>query len=280
MFTPWTFPDAAPLPPVIFLVAGFALSLGHLRRSDGRHGAAAVPLLLLLVIAALFAAAWVGRHPFGGLMRHQYLLLPFMILSALMVVGAVLRPLRSPLITLLGSVVLGLLAGWVAYRDHGGPRVDGFAEGVIWRQVYARIASGLREGDAIYLHEFSLIPFYANSREEGAWEFTSTFVTPSGSPYDRFRAKVGGHPVHVLRDRERWVPPTTPDAPFTAEIAAALTRERLDRIWIVACQKLPQLLPTDRPVHMARMKEAYARHGLVLQEHFWIGEGEVYRLVR
>ena len=75
---PWQFTDRRPFEKVAAALAVGAIGITAFVRSRAR-----IPLLMtLILLCELAGAGLAGRYPFGGFLRHQFILFPFLVLSA------------------------------------------------------------------------------------------------------------------------------------------------------------------------------------------------------
>lgn len=178
------------------LLVGALIYLSQLRRR-ARSVVRDLPLLFLVLLATtLLAASVKGAYPFGGDLRQQFILFPFLLLTAFSLLDSMLswRPrLRRPLIAivLLGVCLnsgLGLVARISAHKEGGGFE-DMFAREMSLHQA------AFPEAGAVYLGQFSLIVYFAH---HDRWRWKSV----DANTYEITR---GGRKVVVMRDeRLRW----------------------------------------------------------------------------
>lgn len=177
------------------LLVGALIYLSQLRRR-ARSVVRDLPLLfLVLLVTTLLAASVKGAYPFGGDLRQQFILFPFLLLTAFSLLDSMLswRPrLRRPLIAI---VLLGVCLN----SGLGLARISPHKEGGGFEDMFAREMSLHRaafpEAGAVYLGQFSLIVYFAH-HDRWRWK------TVDANTYEITR---GGRKVVVMRDeRLRW----------------------------------------------------------------------------
>jgi hypothetical protein len=152
-----------------------------------------LPLLfLVLLAAALLGASVKGAYPFGGDLRQQFILFPFLVLTAFSLLDRMFswRPrLRRPLIAIvLLGVCLNSGLGLAQISAN-----DGF------KDMFARemnlYHAAFPEGRAVYLDQFTLVAYFAY---HDRWRWTSVDA-------NTYEVTQGGGKVLVMRDeRPRW----------------------------------------------------------------------------
>jgi len=172
------------------LAAGLLLTLR--RRSD--WVVAAAPLVMLTLLAGvMMGAALLGRYPFGGFLRHQFILFPFLVLASFALVDEVAARLargRLALAPLGVAVILKRLLQW------GQVRLIAVDPGAV---EVAEFEHHRGDSQAVYVDRFSLIPCMA-SQQRHAWsaqrEVAGNFVVV---PVHRSKPT-----LLVMRDMTRW----------------------------------------------------------------------------
>jgi hypothetical protein len=177
----------------------------------------ALPLAFLMVLAvALLAASVRGAYPFGGSLRQQFILFPFLLLTGFMLLDSMLskRPrLRQPLIAI---VLLGVCVN----SGLGLPRMLAHTrssfEGMFAREMSLHQAAFPDPG-AVYLDQFSLIVFFAH---HDRWRWRSLDANTYGVTRD------GREVVVMLDERRRWNLDTL-DAVLYEDLSRRLSSLRL-----------------------------------------------------
>jgi hypothetical protein len=179
---------------VVLLVAGLGAGLLLIlgRRADWVVAAAPTAALALLAIG-MMVAALLGRYPFGGFLRHQFILFPFVVLAGFALVDEIAARLPRRRLALAAVAMTVLLSSSLQWRRLA------FADQEPAAEEVAQFTRAFADSRAVYVDRFSLIPFIANH------------------PPDRWSTQVGvgdtfvAVPVVedegtllVLRDTRRW----------------------------------------------------------------------------
>lgn len=169
-----------------------ALALALRRRAD--WPSAAAPLATLFLLATLIiAAALLGRYPFGGFLRHQFILFPFVVLVGFGLLDEAVARLgrrRLAVAALAALVLLHAGAQWRRVRF-----VDGEPASLDVAPFDALFADSV----AIYVDRFSVIPLIA-SRQRDVW---AAQVDLGGDIVAVPVRRRDGTQL-VLRDMRRW----------------------------------------------------------------------------
>ena len=241
----------APWPTVVrallvLLAGGIAvrLALRLRRRSDWPIAMAPLGTLVLLG-SLLMAAAVAGRYPFGGFLRQQYILFPFLVLAAFALVDEIAlrwRP-RHLLIGLWAALMLNAVLQWRHVPLYPGePGSDETAQ-------FERLVP---DSGAVYVDRFSLIPYFA-SHQRAAWEPQ----TPIG---DAFLALPVSAPrrMLVLRDLTRWSADLS-DPRLYGDLRALLQQTALPAIDVFRLRQDAYRLPPLPRVERAELTESIVR---------------------
>lgn len=210
----------------VALAAGLALRLR--RRSDWPVAAAPLAVLAMLVLA-LMGAALAGRYPFGGFLRQQYLLFPFIMLSGFGLLDAIAGrwPSRRVVIALSGAVLLNAVVQWrhVSYVDTEPLGLE-----------VARFDQLFPDSPAVYVDQFGLIPYFAG-HQRSAWTAQSAL----GEKFYALPVRQPPRSFVVVRDMTRWsADPSDPG--LYADLRQLLARTSLPAIDVFHLrQDAPQL---------------------------------------
>ena len=152
------------------LVLGTAswLSLHHLRQRQ--VALAVVAMTPLLMMAILMVLALGGKYPFGGELRHQYVLFPFLLLLLPLAMNVLWQ--RLPNAALKGTAMAIVLAVAAttsvrAYQDHGG--ITEARSGInFWQDEFDHVFATASEAP-VFIPGFPFYPAYINRLEPGMW---------------------------------------------------------------------------------------------------------------
>ncbi len=181
----------------VFVAAVVAVAVADDRwRDPAVPGATpAVILVLLLGLGAVAGAA--GLYPFGGAMRHQFLLMVFGLMAAVVAYDRVL-PARSAAArrTFLGAAVaLILVNAWGHGERRWRPRPEPFAAD---RDRFDRDFPG---ADEVHVDQFNLVGFFAQ-HHDWDWEFLGS--VPGHPTIERYRLSRNGRSLALVAHRGLW----------------------------------------------------------------------------
>ena len=191
---------------VAFLAAVAAIAVRDDRRRGGAGPPAATPAVLLALLVGIEAAAGVaGRYPFGGTMRHQFLLLLFGLLAGAVAFDRILAALpRGARGALVALAVAAIPANAWAHLDHRWrPRPEPFAA------ERERFDRNFPDAAEIHVDQFNLVAFFAQ-HHDGKWEFLGTV---EGHPTaQRYRVSSDGRNLELVAHRDVWnFDPSSPE---------------------------------------------------------------------
>ena len=191
-------PPAAAAALLAFLAAVVAIAVRADRRRGDSGAPAATPAVLLVLLVGIEAAAGIaGRYPFGGGMRHQFLLLLFALLAGAAAFDRVLagqpRGTRSALVAL---AVAAVAANSWAHRDpRWRPRPEPFAA------ERERFDRDFPDATEVHVDQFNLVAFFAQ-HHDWDWRFLGTV---GGHPsVERYRVSTSGRTIDLVAHRDFW----------------------------------------------------------------------------
>ncbi len=168
--------------------------------TDRRHA----PLAVIIVVlwTTIFGLALAGTYPYGGRMRHQFVLFPFFALAAALVVDAALRRLRS---RRAATFVVGALAAWTAATGFATLRKPPIEEFTVvpflWANEIAPAARRSAPDEVLYAGRIDTIAIYSHLRDR-RWT-----AADRGPDDDLFLVEgAGTPPIRVVRRDEWWLP--------------------------------------------------------------------------
>jgi hypothetical protein len=194
------------------------LVVRYLRPGSPADGArASVPAIIALVWTAIFVLAHDGVYPFGGRMRHQFVLFPFFAFALALVVDDALARLRRPPARALVALILAVWTTVTGVRGLRAGRIEEFSPTpTLWSVEIAPALRGWSEGDVLYTGRINAIAVFSHFKDR-PWK-----AEKRGPGDDLFHAKRTGEPtIRVLRSDEWWLP-TPIDEKTAAELAAVI----------------------------------------------------------
>ena len=221
---------------VATLVVVSLAALGWLgfRPPDTERGAPVArrvpPLLLACITALLVILALLGRYPYGGPLRHQFLLFPF----ALIVLTLLVDEVAARVGRRAGMLVVGLFAlaavfntvNWVAHF-----RVT---PGYLLQAEMDRFREVVAAPEAIQVDSFNLFVLFMH-HHEWRWRFVGR-AAPDES-LDLWRVEeAGGQGFYVCRDRRQWLLDLSRAATYR-RLAACLEATGTERVAVFRPQQ-------------------------------------------
>jgi hypothetical protein len=228
LLSPW---QTESQPVFVAILAGLLLAgagtLWLLRRPKEPKNlpAAATVVVTLFILAEIMLAAVLGKYPFGGFLRQQFLLFPFLVLCAFLLpdrlAGAIPVRARYALAALLFVTVLG-----VSYsRFEAYPKVK---EALMTDQM-RRYNNLFPEAAAVYTDQYNFIAFFLH-HDDWEWKFVERISSEANvANIDIYRIRRGGRQMLVFDDNGLWVADPL-DAGVYYSMAACIRAEALPSI--------------------------------------------------
>lgn len=183
---------------VLFLAAFFYLVLRKGRSKDAV--AAMAPAMLAALVCEIMILSIMGRYPFGGELRHQSIIAPFVVLTGFVVVDRFVaalghRPTRVAAVTL----VLALVLVNFGYRWSRFPKIP---QELVSEQ-YRTFRSLFPEGTAVYSDSFSVILYFIHNHNS-PWTFERRYRIGNDWVYVYQTKDELGRGIEIIRDRAVW----------------------------------------------------------------------------
>ena len=192
---PWQFTDRRPFEKVAAALAAGAIGITAFARSRAR-----IPLLMtLILLLELAGAGLAGRYPFGGFLRQQFILFPFLVLSAGICFDRLLTwagPRRvAPVIA---AIAAGVVLAVFVSRFEAYPKMhDELAtrEMTLFRATFPG-------PQAIFSDQFNLILLFTFYHQ---WQWRFIQKVPMETPVDEYTVSQNPHSMELFRDKRRWI---------------------------------------------------------------------------
>ena len=271
----------------MLLLTGW-LVFDNLRRGSAARAVIALSPLLITAILAIVGA--LGKYPFGGGMRHQYILFPFL----LMLLPLALESIQVRLPQLLVGIAMGLLVLSIAtanaiyqhkHRLVGeAPPHSQFAPE--FKQLFASAPD-----TPLLVPNFAFFPAWVNRMPHGIHYHTSyqggrdgMYIAYQGTiapllswpAYENYHYTADdGSKGILISDHYRWDLPPVPDETFFIQLAQLLHRMDKTAITVFAFQTEHPYQPDE-----AGLRAAAAANGFTLTGFKTLGDGAVWRVER
>jgi len=243
---------------VAAVITGLAVLFGILRK-ERQTGAAVFPIVAVMLVGGLLAASIIGRYPFGGTLRHQYIVFPMALVAFFLWFDRIaLRVSSRPGRAIFQGVFVAVLvvSGASQWSNLKTPRKELATEGM------ERFRAEFGQASSIYLDQFSLILFFAHEHDAD-WVSDPSFQQKRT---DRFRVERDGRVFDVYRDR-RWQAHLDRPAVFKS-LHNTMSRANLDRMVVFHYERVRRGEPEGslklKEGAPRRLKKIASRNGLVL----------------
>jgi hypothetical protein len=242
LFSPWRISsDGAAFGILILALIGGLLSAVSWWRSSDVTAARALWTLLItsMMLLQFVLAALAGKYPFGGDLRQQYLVFPFLVLCVAILVESMARPLSALVPVygrrLLNAGVIAVIAGVSLVRFNEYPKVaeDVEADRIA---VFDRLEPA---PTAVYLDQFNLITFFIYHH---TWDWSSVNPRQPIPGIDVYRLRRGPRQMLVFRDKTQWnVEPN--DSTVYDKLAECLRAENIAAVSVFGARQTPPKPP-------------------------------------
>lgn len=234
--SPWRIDDR-----VHFLIVAGVLVLIGVAIVFFVRSRAVIPLWTLAVLVAELAwAGFRGKYPFGGLLRQQFILFPFAILTVGVYADRLLAIARGrrAAVALVAAVLGVSLIGVDAYRFKMFPKIGG----QLFDNEMRRFDAAIPEPHAVFLDQFNLIAFFTY-HHQWKWRFISKVRIDTA--VDEYALERPRHPMMILRDRTRWNFDFS-DPAFFHDVAESMRAARLDSLAVFCVHQFPGSFTPDQ----------------------------------
>jgi hypothetical protein len=204
-----------------------------------RSRALAPAFMLLILLSELAVAGCLDRYPFGGMMRQQFILFPFVMLTAGVCLDQLFGALRAPRLvwTMAGLLCLAVIATSIS-RFNAFPKRQ---EELFTREMRLFDAA-LPSPSAVYVDQFNLIGFFTH-RHEWTWHFVGRL--PMTTEVEEYSLTRGNRRMELLRDKLRWNIDFS-DPTFFRDIAESLRAARLGSLAVFCVHQGPAAVTPDQ----------------------------------
>ena len=219
------------LAALILCAGSLAYLIRNLRRPENARAAATV-LTTGLILTATMVSAVMDIYPYGGDLRQQFFLFPFVILCGCILLDRLATAIGRPRLAsaVVVSAVAAILAGWtIAFAQ--GPKITtelGTAQMIRFRETFPAPV-------AVYLDEFNLINFFIHYHN---WDWRFAGHNSAVPTVDVYRVSRGAQSLLVLRDRQRWNLDLG-DRSVYADLAKCIRSQALPSLTVFYTQQKP-----------------------------------------
>ena len=256
---------------VLAAAAGWLLYfIRHLKERKNALAMATV-VVTLATLTSIMASGVSGKYPFGGALRQQFFLSPFIVLCGALLLDRVVAGLRDQKLGF--ALILVAVAGTagasgLAFARYPKMQTDlGTAQMNRFRKSFPAPA-------AVYVDQFNLINFFTHYHN-WTWHFVSrNGAVPGVDKYDVSRGKTG---MLLFRDKTRWNLDFSDPAVYR-DFAKCLRSESLPSLTVYAVRQTVTPGPVEQEFKLAKQilslasAESLCVKKLVTQQAMVFGE--------
>lgn len=261
---------------IAFLVAGLiaGVVVAKARLKDQNPDRSATPWTLLVtvaIIAQLAAFSLVGKYPFGGDLRQQYVAFPFLIFYGAIFVEHVAARVggafRLPVRTLANAAIIVAAVAVSLVMFQRFPKISG----KLLSERIDMFRSVVPEARAVYVDQVNLITFFI-SHDDWKWSYTPTDVAPG---IDVYKLRRDGQEMLLFRDTLEWN--VDADQPTVYErLAACLRATGIGDIAVFAVRDANSKPPISNPEAVAKSVPSLASNAGICPVHLIVTSTEWY----
>jgi Dolichyl-phosphate-mannose-protein mannosyltransferase len=194
------------------------------------------------MLAGLVLAALAGKYPFGGDLRQQFLLFPFLVLCgaifAQRIAGRLSGLVPAPGRLFSNSLVIAAIVWISVVRFEQYPKFEGnvAADRI---EVFNRLEPA---PTAVYLDQYNLILFFVYHH---TWDWSFLKLPQPVPGIDVYRLRRGAEQMLVFRDKAWNTDPD--DSAVYSELAQCLRDDNLPELSIFSARQVPPKAPLADP---------------------------------
>lgn len=199
-FSPWTVPKGTAFYAATgALLAGVAVIVFLVRRwSVPKNLPALASLLLpLIMMCALMTAALIRAYPFGGFLRQQFILFPFVAVCPFLFLDRVLENIPPPATWAAAGIVALVVTVVSAQNYQAYPKVSQ----ILLTDQMARYNRMFPAAEGIYIDQFNLITFFMHHHN---WNWQYVAPLPGSADGQVYRLSRDNRSMLLFRDTD-WI---------------------------------------------------------------------------
>lgn len=220
----------------------------------------------MILWVVLFILGVRGLYPFGGAMRHQFVLYLFILLSFSIMADEVLRPISKPgLWFLCGFVIVTTLL--LSNERFKGPPIEEFMPYPLFQTEYESFMEKRTDAAPLYLTNYNHFGFFYHTIG-WRWELKKSF----DSLCFLYEVTKDGETIPIIVDRSQWRWPIPMDGRFEERIAGILRFLNTETMWLFSVtqgKEFKQALERGSLTSAPRNDKSAVR----LEEAFVSGDG-------
>ena len=291
LFTPLTGQDGLLLDLGLLAILIATIWLTFINLRNGRSVRAAMALSPLLLTTALALFGVLDKYPFGGNLRHQYVLYPLLLILLALSLDTVWRWLGTLWLKL--PMLLVVIAIAVVSSAQTLERVGQLGEAPAsdpWAPAYQTLFEHATD-EPLLIPSFAIYLTYAHRYQQGMYyrdayrnetDTNRYYTAYQGwlaiamlwAPYEEFGAIADdGKELIIIKDHYRWLYPAVPDTLFFTQTRGVLDAIGKTRIRVFAPQ-------TDANVKADPdgLRAAASANGFTVTEYLPLAQGAIWSL--
>lgn len=198
--SPWQIPEGAAFYAAAgIIVIGAIVIVFLVRRVSLPRNLSALAILLLplIMMCAIMAGALIRAYPFGGFLRQQFILFPFLVVCPFLLMDRLLTGVPRAA-TLAIAAVVAMAVTYVGVENYRAWPKD---SGMLLSDQIARYNRLFPAPQAIYLDQYNLTTFFIH-HDNWKWSFVAPL--PGGGSVDVYRLSRDNRSMLLFRDRDLW----------------------------------------------------------------------------
>jgi hypothetical protein len=204
-----------------------------------------------VILLCLMAGGAAQKYPFGGDLRQQFILFPFVILCGCVFLDRLDagRPYRRITAVFVTFVVAALTAGWlIAFWQLPKVRAD------LAASEMRRFRQSFPSPPAVLVDQFNLILFFTH-HHNWDWKYAGPSAVPT---MEMYRVSRGTESMLVLRDKARWNL-NLDEAALYGDIATCLRSLAAPSLTIFCTRQLPGPIQNESAIPRQIIERAGAQ---------------------
>ena len=204
-FSPWSIPGGSAFYAVFgILLLAAAATVFLLRKTSAPKNLAALVSLLSVpvMMAAIMAGGLVRAYPFGGFLRQQYILFPFLVVCPFLLLDRLAGDAPRLVIRTLAGMAAIIIALVSVQNYRAWPKISR----LLLTEQMNRYNRMFPAAESIYIDQFNLITFFTHHHDWN-WTFVSPLPGAAGTDVYRVSHTVGRdhRSITLFRDWDHWL---------------------------------------------------------------------------
>jgi hypothetical protein len=200
-FSPWAVPDGPAFCAVVaILLATATVTVYLLRKASTPKDLAALASLLFptIILAAIMTGGLVRAYPFGGFLRQQYILFPFVVVCPFLFVDRLLES-APPMVTRTLAGLVAIVVTLVSIQNY---QVWPKDSGLLLTEQMSRYNRMFPAAEGVYIDQFNLITFFTHHHN---WNWVFVSPLPGSTTVDVYRLSGDRRSMLLFRDLDHWL---------------------------------------------------------------------------